>query len=70
MMRNLPLSLREELKQKFFISHLKIIKKIKKNMGKFYHTIFKRRAPAQELGRKEQSSSDNQDSEKTNPSNP
>lgn len=29
MMRNLPLSLREELKQKFFISHLKIIKKIK-----------------------------------------
>ncbi len=45
-------------------------KKIKKNMGKFYHTIFKRRAPAQELGRKEQSSSDNQDSEKTNPSNP
>lgn len=45
-------------------------KKIKKTMGKFYHATVKRHAPAQEPGRGEQSSSDTQDSEKTNPSNP
>jgi lipid II:glycine glycyltransferase (peptidoglycan interpeptide bridge formation enzyme) len=45
-------------------------KKIRKNIGKLYRTMFKKRVFPQNSNYAEKSSSENQDSEKTNPSNP